>query len=118
MTDIKVGDEVRVYQNRHFTGSRSNGEPGVVVKVGRKLATVRCNGWAADYRMDSGIINDRYGHWWFETPEQAEAREREEAAMAVLAAAGLEVKMGHRLAPGLAEAASAAIGAFVNGEQP
>ena len=112
MTGIRVGDEVRVYQQRRFTGGRSNGEPGVVVKVGRKLATIRCNGWAADYRMDSGFINDRYGHWWFETRGQAEAREREEAAMAVLAAAGLEVKMGHRLAPGLAEVAAAAVEAF------
>ena len=40
------------------------------------------------------------------------------ATPAVLATAGLEVKTGHRLAPGLAEAVAAAIEAFMNGEQP
>jgi len=118
MTDIQVGDEVRVYQNYRPTGGYGHSEPGVVIRVGRKLATICCNGWAADYRMDSGVINDAYGRWWFETPARTEAREREEAAVAVLAAAGLEVKMGHRLAPGLAEAVAAAIEAFMNGEQP
>jgi len=115
MIGIKAGDEVRVYQNYRSTGGYNHSEPGVVVRVGRKLVTIRCGGWAADYRMDSGVINDAYGHWWFETPARTEAREREEAAMAVLAAAGLEVKTGHRLAPGLAEVLAAAAEAFGQG---
>jgi hypothetical protein len=81
MTAIKVGDEVVVTSRRRRDVARY---PGEIVKVGRALVQIRSNGRVETFRIDTGVINDKYGGSWFETPEDATRRERKAAAQSVL----------------------------------
>jgi hypothetical protein len=112
MSEIKVGDEVRVFdrtRGRHIVE-----RPGEVVKVGRTLLTIAYGGnkpypREAKFRMDTGRINDNYGGVWFKTPEQTAAEECAERATKVLREAGLEIRPGHRPADVLLEALAAVV---------
>jgi hypothetical protein len=93
MTDIKAGDEVRVFSR---SGRDPKPDPGTIVKVGRTLVEVRYLGRVEKFRIDTRRINDNYGDVWFETPEDADRREREIAACVVLRDAGIEFRLGRR----------------------
>ena len=94
MSDIKVGDEVRVYDGWHARRDR-RAIPGEVIKVGRTLVRIKYRGREEAFRIETGVINDSYGGSAFETLEQAEARARRDAALALLKEAGFEVRLGH-----------------------
>jgi hypothetical protein len=111
MTAIKPGDEVLVYDGWHARQDRT-AIPGEVVKVGRTLVRIRYRGREEAFRIDTGIINDSNGGAEFETPEQAEARARKDAALAVLREAGFEVRMGRKPSGGLIEALAAVVETF------
>ena len=91
---IKVGDEVRVYDGWRARQDRT-AIPGEVVKVGRTLVRIKYRSQEDAFRMDTGVINDGYGGTAFETLVQAAREERRIAAMAVLKAHHVELKMGH-----------------------
>lgn len=110
MADLKPGDEVRVFTNGPYAPS----DPGEVVKIGRKLVTVRVYGRDEQFRLDDQCWTGRqtgYG-MFFRTLEQVAAEQRAERARGVLEAAGLEVKLGHRPSGALLEAVAATIEAF------
>ena len=107
MADIKVGDEVRVFygDGRERRNRPDDGYPGEVVKVGRTLATIRYQGHEAQFRLDTGRLNDRYGNTAsFLTPAQVEVGNRKKAALALLKEAGFEVRLGRHPSGELIEA--------------
>lgn len=109
MTEIKPGDEVRVF---YGDGRRTDpeGKPGEVVKVGRTLVTIRCNGFEQQYRIDTGRLNDRYGNTaYFVTPADLEKANRKDAAVALLREAGFEIRLGRHPDPGLIERLAATV---------
>lgn len=86
---LEVGQEVWLF------AARRDRERGTVVKVGRKLVTIRAGerDWdERQYRLASGIVNDNWGHHWFKTDEQVALDDRVSAARAALLAAGLSVR--------------------------
>ena len=91
MIDIKVGDEVTVFGQRQSSGE---GEPGTVIKVGRKLVTIRTKRRDEVFRLDTRVINDAYGRIRFETPEQAALILRERTARRFLISKGID--LSHR----------------------
>lgn len=107
MTPIREGDEVWVFERWRRGSHEDPPVPGTVVKVGRALVTIRYQGGGDGvFRLDTGHLNDKnYGsQTYFLTPAQAQAREREKAAVAVLKDAGFEVRLGHRPPGALIEA--------------
>ena len=95
MTDIKVGDEVRVFygDGRERRNRPDDGYPGEVVKVGRTLATIRYQGHEAQFRRHR--TSQRPARQHFMTPAQVEAGNRKKAALALLREAGFDVRLGH-----------------------
>ena len=93
---IAVGDTVWVYD---VNARRGDGPAkATVVKVGRKLCTLRFGGhYEQVFRLEEQRANDDYGHQWFKTEAEKVADERRQAAVAVLRKHGLEFAMGrHR----------------------
>ena len=74
--NLTVGQKVKVYGRYHYPTSVETGE---VIKVGRKLATIKVFTSEDQYRMDTGRDNG-HGNSWFKTLEQAEADGRIEEA--------------------------------------
>lgn len=95
MASLNTGDEVRVFSRRR--SQPAGGWPGEVVKVGRTLVTIACNGRAEQFRIDTGRINDDYGASWFRTMEQADLDARQARARAALSEHGVRLDHGHRL---------------------
>lgn len=76
MSEYHVGQTV-VIQGFNTRGHNT----GEVVKVGRLLVTVKGDyGVEAQYRIDGGHINDKFGHSWVCTEEEF-AAQRELAAL-------------------------------------
>jgi hypothetical protein len=89
MTGIREGDEVRVFDVNSPAQRRCEydpGRPAEVIKVGRKLVTIRGGGGDGEYRLDTQQLNHRdWGlHHWFRTLEQVEEKRREYEALKVL----------------------------------
>jgi hypothetical protein len=98
MAEIKVGDEVRIFDvNGRRMGQPEDGWPGNVVKVGRKLADIEYGGRTRTFRIDEGRSNDNYGHQFFKTLEQVSLDERFDRATDSLERCGIELIRGHRL---------------------
>ena len=110
MTDIKVGDEVRIlkHRNRHDQFPE-DGYTGTVTNVARKYATAtytrQRTAWPAgpvedtiEFDMQTGKVRDEGRHYgiYIRTAEQYERDQRHSAAIAVLREAGFEVRLGHR----------------------
>ena len=91
MTDIKVGDEVRVYFN-----TRTGGQPGEVVRVGRTRLTVRVNGRDDDFYIETQQgTGPQYGYGnRFKTLGQEAEDERRRTALATLNSRNIEIKLG------------------------
>jgi hypothetical protein len=88
---LDVGEEVRVFDvNGKRHGMPEGGWPGEVVKVGRVLATIRCRNGEQTFRLDTGQANDRYGHQWFLTVDQATEKTRRHRAESILREYGVE----------------------------
>ena len=116
MSDIKVGDEVRVF-DRYNLRSRAEDYPGRIVKVGRTLVTVSYGpegGCSREdqFRMDTGRINDGYGNLSFRTLAQLEREQRAQVAIEVLKEAGLEIGIGRSPSPELLVALAAVVETF------
>lgn len=95
---VKQGDEVRIFdQNGARIGQPEGGWPGTVVKIGRSLVTIEYRGKQDPFRLDTRVINDRYGHRWFKTLEQAAEDERLRVALATLKAHSIRLDSGHGL---------------------
>jgi hypothetical protein len=92
--DIKVGDEVRVFDGWHARQDRTSA-PGKVVKVGRTLVRIKYKGREDAFRIDTGIINESGGGAEFMTLAQVERDERRTIAMFVLNAHRIEIKTGY-----------------------
>jgi hypothetical protein len=93
MTDIKVGDEVLVFDGWHARHDRRS-VPGEVVKVGRALVSIKFGGRTEVFRIDTGLINLANGGSEFMTLEHAERDMRRTAAIAVLTSHHIEFKTG------------------------
>ena len=81
---IKVGDPLTRY-------CRGRTDLVTVTKVGRKLFTVVTGerGREMVFRLETGIVNDDYGHYWVLTLAQAAEKERRHAAIDALRTFGL-----------------------------
>lgn len=94
MSDIQVGDEVRVYDvNGRRQGQPEGGWAGTVEKVGRSLVYIdypRGRG-AEPFRLSDQRRNDSYGHQYFRTLAQAEEWDRRSDAVGVLRERGVEL---------------------------
>lgn len=88
MSEVKRGDAVVVLGQ---AGRAAAGIPGVVVKVGRKLATIRAGGRDDTFRLDTRVINNPYARLRFETPEDADRILRDRAARSLLRRCGIEL---------------------------
>lgn len=96
--ELRAGDEVRVFdQNDGRMGQPEGGWPGVVTNIGRKLIRIEYRNKVDAFRLDTGRINDNYGHRWFKTMEQVAESKRRSSAMAVLNAHKISLDFGHRL---------------------
>jgi hypothetical protein len=106
---IKIGDEVRIANHGRTRGIAAQRYDGIVVKVGRKYAIAeyevigknmdggeRRTTRAVEFDMTTGIergASSNYGYY-VRTPEQADRDDRRSAALAVLAAGGIEFRLG------------------------
>jgi hypothetical protein len=117
LADLKVGDRVQVFDvNGRRRGAPKGGLDGTVVKVGRKLITVRYgHGYTKVFRLDGGRANDDYGHQWIETPEQAADNARRDELVQRLRDGGLEVRIGRQLPTRTLEAVAKALDESVSG---
>lgn len=98
MPDIKVGDEVRVFDvNGSRMGQPQGGWHGSVVKVGRKLVDIKYGGRIQKFRIDDRRSNDSYGHQSFKTPAEVTEDERREHAVEALNAQHIQVTPQCRL---------------------
>jgi hypothetical protein len=109
MEHVKIGDEVRIANRRHIRGIAAQRYDGIVIKVGRKYAIAeyevigknmdggeRRTTRAVEFDMTTGIergASSNYGYY-VRTPEQADRDDRRSAALAVLAAGGIEFRLG------------------------
>jgi hypothetical protein len=94
MGDIKLGDEVRVFDvNGRRMGQPEGGWPGTVVRVGRKLADIKYGGRVDTFRIDDRQANDKYGHQSFQTLKEAALDARRDAALKTLR--DRRVSLGH-----------------------
>ena len=90
--ELKVGDEVLVFDVNWGRRGNAGGEPATVVKVGRKLVTLKIGTWwEKQFRLDTQRINYDYGHLWFRTKKQVAEDNRRREAVAALASFGLEL---------------------------
>lgn len=87
--DLKPGDRVQVFISYKRNQPRG-GDDGEVVKVGRKLITVKYGWGTTVFRMENGRANDRFGHTYIRTPEQVEEMNRRTDLLSRLKALGLE----------------------------
>lgn len=107
---VEVGQEVWLYDVNDQRYGRREPCRGTVVKVGRKLATIRYGaGYDKVFRLDTTRSNDNYGHQWFKTDEQATEDDRRSAATEVLRAARLRPESGCSLSLVQLEAIAAVI---------
>jgi hypothetical protein len=98
MSDIKVGDEVRVFDiSGKRVGQPDGGWPGKVVKVGRKLVHIEYIGRAKTFRLVDRKADDSYGHRYFMTLEQVALSERRQRALDVLKRNAIRLDHGHQL---------------------
>ena len=98
MVDLKVGDEVRVFDiNGRRMGQPDGGWQGTVTKVGRTLVYVDYGHRNGQFRIDTGRANDSYGHRYFKTLEQAASDARLSHALARLKGGPVRLESGHRL---------------------
>jgi hypothetical protein len=98
--NVKVGDEVRVFDvNGRRNGQPGSGWPGKVVKVGRKYFTVAygSSGRTTNFLLETGRVNDAYGHRSVKTLDQVAHDQRRAQAEADLTACGVELRFGHKL---------------------
>lgn len=88
----EVGQHVWVRsQNR-----RAEGE-GTVVKVGRTLVYVQGQwGTPVAFRIETGVVNDKYGHEWVLTDAEMAEAERRAAVDARWKTHGLRMEYGQR----------------------
>lgn len=110
--DLKVGDEVRVFdRNGSHMGQPPGGWPGKVVKIGRKYATVEYGSRSDLFDKETGRRNnDGYRH--LKTPEQVALEEREVHAVKALRSHGIELRHGHRLSLEQVEALAQVVATF------
>lgn len=94
--DLKPGDPVKVFDvNGRRYGQPEDGVDGEVVKVGRKLITVKHSRWNTQvFRLENGIANDNYGHQWIRTLEEAADLIRRAELRQSMRKLGLEIKIG------------------------
>lgn len=106
MVDIEVGDEVRIFdvnsasrRQARRNGEFDEGAPATVEKVGRKLVTLRegNSSWTRQFRLDTGLVNDNYGHAWFRTLADHERDRRQYEALKVLAEHRITIEPQARL---------------------
>ncbi len=103
MLEVKVGDEVRVFDvNGRRAGQPEGGWPGVVASVGRKYFTVDYDGQHGgrvhEFSLIDGLrANDVYGHRHVRTAEQVEAARRRRVALALLVAHWVDIQRADRL---------------------
>lgn len=93
--EYKEGQEVLVFNVNRQRGKA--GMPGRVIKVGRMLAYVLCEGWddlryVEKFDLETGRSQD--GFSWIMTPEEVGNRERRELAIGEIRAMGLEFRPG------------------------
>lgn len=107
---LTVGQEVRVFDvNHHRRRPDLGGWPGVVTKVGRKLADITYHCTTETFRMDTCRVNDEYGHRWYRTVAQAELDQRRGAAVAALGRRGVRLDPNCDLSLEEVEAMAAAL---------
>jgi hypothetical protein len=95
--DLKVGDRVQVFDvNGSRLGQPKGGYDGTVVKMGRKLVTVKYDHGESVFRLETGQANDAYGHQHLRTVEQAAEDLRKTEAMQQLREVGLDVQRDRR----------------------
>lgn len=113
MSDLRVGDEVRV----HFNSRRGGDDPGEVVKVGHKLVTIRVNGRDEQFRLDDQRWTGRQvgAGTYFRTLEQVAASEREASVRGVLDDAGVELNRRCKFTPAQIEALAELVKTFGQG---
>lgn len=93
---VKVGDTLyRFDQNGRRLGIPDGGQPVTVVKVGRKLITTD-ERFGNQYRIETGVINDGYGHAWLRTKEHVDRDNARAAAVRFLSTLGLNVDYGRK----------------------
>jgi hypothetical protein len=99
MNDLRVGDEVRVFDvNGRRMGQPEGGWPGTVTRVGRTLMDVSYNNRTETFRRDSGARhNDGYGHRRVKTLEQVAQDARRAEAVEALSKHGVELRWGFKL---------------------
>lgn len=85
MSEFHVGQKVIV----SGVNMRGRSREAEVVKVGRKLVYIGERGRHVAYRMDTGVINDNYGHTRIQTPEQFQEQQNRTAALHRLRDLGL-----------------------------
>ena len=105
MTEIKVGDEVRVFLRNPYHPDPEGGHVGEVTKVGRRYAAATYQRIGTNWRnepetvtvtiefdMETGYERgDNYGNGRrVKTPVQLILGQRRDAALAVIKAAGIE----------------------------
>ncbi|MFI6495996.1 hypothetical protein [Nonomuraea typhae] len=92
----QVNQEVRIFDVNRERDRVAEGRLGAVTHVGRKLVTVQqVNGlFEVKYRMDTGRINDAYGHEYILTLDEVEERNRKIMLNAKLQALGIGFRPG------------------------
>ena len=114
MTDIKAGDEVRVFSRNKYHPAPEGGQVATVTKVGRRYAAaaweVTEKLWLGEDRerraertiefdMETGYekgTNSSYGRY-VKTPAQLEVDAREDAAISSLLDRKIRLDFGHGL---------------------
>lgn len=91
-SEIKVGDEVRVFDvNGRRMGMPEGGWPGTVLKVGRSLVTIQAPRCGGVFRLDTRRSNDSWAHGSFMTVEEAAESVRYEKASETLRELGIQI---------------------------
>ena len=134
MTDIKIGDEVRVFPTRYRRGASApeGGHRGTVTKVARKYATAtyeKTQTWlgreetrpvTVEFDMETGMERDRDSQYGYSvrTPGQVELDLRRNAALTALRASGIEFRPGreYRITLEQAEALAEVVKTFGDAE--
>lgn len=97
MADIKVGDEVRVFKP-YIRNGQTDGIPGTVVKIGRKLVDIEHHGHTEKFRLENGqLAGSSYGNIYFLTLGEVAERQRRRAAEDVLRERKIRLESGHDL---------------------
>lgn len=97
LAELKAGDRVQVFDvNGSRMGQPKGGWDGEVVKVGRKLITVKYGYAASVFRLDDGRKNDAYGHQHIKTVEQAAEDLRRGSVVGRLREFGIDLRWDAR----------------------